>query len=200
MRQFATCRATRPQPDPRTSFLHNRRLITLARTQPVVANESVVEQKSLQRSKFVRLENPIEVTRSPTDPALGHGKCRFLSCHQLLIVTKTRAYRVARLLRYRGCMNQINTAVQDADRLVDLLENILKSYKDSDSRPEVSLTLYRQCLRLGMNYKVRLAKHFVVIEGGASRRRGSGQLGSPHWHAKPRLRLAPKPTVFDALP
>lgn len=118
----------------------------------------------------------------------------------MTIATKTRAYRLARLLRYIGCMNQINTAVQDADRLLDLLENILQSYKDSDSRPEVSLTLYRQCLRLGLNYKVRLAKHFVVIEGGASRRRKSGQLGSPHWHAKPRLRLAPKPTVFDALP
>lgn len=97
-------------------------------------------------------------------------------------------------------MNQIIPAVQDADRLVDLLENILKSYADSDSRPEVSLTLYRQCLRLGMNYKVRLAKRFVVIEGGASRRRVFGQLGSPPWHAKPRLRLAPKPKVFDDLP
>ena len=97
-------------------------------------------------------------------------------------------------------MNQIIPAVQDADRLVDLLENILKSYKDSDSRPEVSLTLYRQCLRLGMNYKVRLAKHFVVIEGGASRRRGSGRLHSSNWHAKPHLKLAPKPALFDALP
>ena len=97
-------------------------------------------------------------------------------------------------------MNQIIPVVQDADRLVDLLENILKSYEDSDSRPEVPLTLYRQCLRLGMNYKVRLAKRFVVIEGGASRRRGSGQLGRPHWHAKPRLRLAPKPAAFVALP
>jgi len=96
-------------------------------------------------------------------------------------------------------MNQIIPAVQDADRLVDLLESILKSYKDSDSRPEISLTLYRQCLRLGMNYKVRLAKRFVVIEGGAARRRGSGQLGSPHWHSKPRLRIAPKPALFDAL-
>jgi len=97
-------------------------------------------------------------------------------------------------------MNQIIPAVQDADRLVDLLESILRSYKDSDSRPEVSLTLYRQCLRLGMNYKVRLAKRFVVIEGGAARRRGAIQLASPHWHAKPRLRLASKPAVFDALP
>ena len=97
-------------------------------------------------------------------------------------------------------MNQIIPVVQDADRLVDLLESILKSYKDSDSRPEISLTLYRQCLRLGMNYKVRLAKRFVVIEGGASRRRGSGQLSTPHWHSKPRLRIARKPALFDAFP
>ena len=194
--------AVSPAPPNRHAVCHaelkraNSPIITL----PCSSISSKQSSTYIQRSKIVRLENPIEVTRSPTDPALGHGKCRFLSCHQLLIVTKTRAYRVARLLRYRGCMNQINTAVQDADRLVDLLENILKSYKDSDSRPEVSLTLYRQCLRLGMNYKVRLAKRFVVIEGGASRKRGSGQLGAPHWHAKPRLRLAPKSTVFDDLP
>ena len=113
---------------------------------------------------------------------------------------KTGAYRLARLLPCLSCMNQIIPVVQDADRLVDLLESILKSYKDSDSRPEVSLTLYRQCLRLGMNYKVRLAKRFVVIEGGASRRRGSGQLGAPYWHSKPRLRIAPKPALFEAFP
>ena len=95
-------------------------------------------------------------------------------------------------------MNQFIPAVHDADRLVDLLENILKSYKDSDSRPEIPLTLYRQCLRLGMHYKVRLAKHFVVIEGGAARRRGATKPRF-HGHAKPRLKLAPKPTVFDTL-
>ena len=97
-------------------------------------------------------------------------------------------------------MNQIIPAVQDPDTLVDLLENILTSYKDSDSRPEVSLTLYRQCLRLGMNYKVRLAKRFVVIEGGASRKRRSPRLVPAPWHAKPQLKLAPKPTGFDTLP
>lgn len=97
-------------------------------------------------------------------------------------------------------MNQMIPPVQDADRLVDLLENILNSYKDSDSRPEVSLSLYRQCLRLGMKYRVRLAKRFVVIEGGAARRRGVAQLGSSLWHAKPHLRLASKPAASRALP
>jgi hypothetical protein len=92
-------------------------------------------------------------------------------------------------------MNQIIPAVKDADRLVDLLENILQSYKDSDSRPEVSLSLYRQCLRLGMKYKVRLAKRFVVIEGGAARRRAPVPLRSQLWHPKPRLRLAAKPNL-----
>ena len=95
-------------------------------------------------------------------------------------------------------MNQIIPAVKDADRLADLLENILKSYKDSDSRPEIPLTLYRQCLRLGMNYRVRLAKHLVVIEGGAARQRRAPKPRS-YWHSKPRLRLAPKPAVFETL-
>jgi len=90
-------------------------------------------------------------------------------------------------------MNRLIPSVQDADKLVDLLESILNSYKDSDSRPEVSLSLYRQCLRLGMKYKVRLAKRFVVIEGGLSRQRTVAQSGAPRWHAKPCLRLASKP-------
>ena len=90
-------------------------------------------------------------------------------------------------------MNKLIPSVQDADRLVDLLESILKSYKDSDSRPEVSLSLYRQCLRLGMKYRVRLAKRFVVIEGGAARKRGVLQLSAPRWHARPCLKLASKP-------
>ena len=93
-------------------------------------------------------------------------------------------------------MNQNIPAVQDVDRLVDLLENILQSYKDADSRPEVPLTLYRHCLRLGMKYKVRLAKHFIVIEGGAGRRRGTSRLGY-HRCGKPRLKLARNPPVFD---
>jgi hypothetical protein len=96
-------------------------------------------------------------------------------------------------------MNQTIPAVKDADRLVDLLENILKSYKDGDSRPEVSLSLYRQCLRLGMKYRVRLAKHFVVIEGGKSRRRTPALLGTSLWHPRPRLRLAVKSTANEAL-
>jgi len=95
-------------------------------------------------------------------------------------------------------MNQIIPAGQDVDRLVDLLENILQSYKDGDSRPGVPLTLYRQCLWLGMKYKVRLAKHFIVIDGGAGRRRAATKLGS-RWHTKPRLKIAAKPAVFDTL-
>jgi hypothetical protein len=90
-------------------------------------------------------------------------------------------------------MNKLIPSVQDADRLVDLLESILNSYKDSDSHPEVSLSLYRQCLRLGMKYRVRLAKRFVVIEGGAARKRAVVQMAAPRWHSKPCLKLAPKP-------
>ena len=89
-------------------------------------------------------------------------------------------------------MNQLIPSVQDADRLMDLLERILNSYKDYDSRPEVSLSLYRQCLRLGMKYRVRLAKRFVVIEGGASHKRAVPPSGAPRWNAKPSLRLASK--------
>ncbi len=93
-----------------------------------------------------------------------------------------------------------NSAVPDADRLLELLENILTSYKDGDSRPEGSLSLYRQCLRLSLNYRVRLTKRFVVIDGGARGKRPSSPLLASRWRAKPRLRLASKPVSDGALP
>jgi hypothetical protein len=64
-------------------------------------------------------------------------------------------------------MKPINSAARNAEALVDMLENILVSYQDSDSRPERSLMLYRKWLQLGAKYRVRLAKGLVVIEGGA---------------------------------
>jgi len=87
-------------------------------------------------------------------------------------------------------MKQINSAAHNAEALVDLLENILVSYQDSDSRPEQSLMLYRKWLQLGAKYRVRLTKGLVVIEGG-------GQCKSP-WRrrrrrgfAKAHLKLIP---------
>jgi len=65
-------------------------------------------------------------------------------------------------------MKPIYSAAYNAEALVDLLENILGSYHDSDSRPEEPLMLYRLWLQLSGKYRVRIAKGLVVIEGGAN--------------------------------
>ena len=125
---------------------------------------------------------------------------KFRHCQVIRIVRKSDPYQFARVLRWPPVMMKLDSAVPDTDRLLELLESILTLYKDGDSRPEQSLSLYRQCLRLSMNYRVRLAKRFVVIEGGVRRKRPSSPLGSIRWHARPRLRLAPKPHAGTALP
>ena len=86
-------------------------------------------------------------------------------------------------------MKPIYSAAYNAEALVDLLENILGSYHDSDSRPVNSLMLYRLWLQLSTNYRVRFAKGLVVIEGGAkfkrSRRRRRRRLAKAHLKLMP---------------
>jgi len=64
--------------------------------------------------------------------------------------------------------NVENSFLYDPEALIDLLEDIVASYQDNDSRPVDALSLYRQRLQLGAIYRVKLAKRFVVVEGGAS--------------------------------
>lgn len=59
---------------------------------------------------------------------------------------------------------------EDPEALIDLLEDIVASYQDNDSRPADALNLYRQRVTLGASYRVKLAKGFVVVDGGASHR------------------------------
>jgi len=64
-------------------------------------------------------------------------------------------------------MKPIYSPAHNAEALVDLLENILGCYHDSDSRPAQSLMLYRRWLQLSGKYRVRITRGLVVIEGGA---------------------------------
>ena len=88
------------------------------------------------------------------------------------------------------------TSPEDPEALLDLLEDIVASYQDHDSRPADALNLYRQRVRLGASYRVKLAKRFVVIEGGGADHKPvkSTALSSP-----PRLRLVPKITPPSAV-
>lgn len=74
--------------------------------------------------------------------------------------------------------NLDNLAGEDPEALLDLLENIVACYQDNDSRPADALTLYRQRVQLAGSYRVKLAKRFVVVEGGG------------HHKAEPRYTLA----------
>ena len=89
-------------------------------------------------------------------------------------------------------MKLIYSAAYNAEALVDLLENILGSYHDSDSRPVHSLMLYRLWLQLSGKYRVRIAKGLVVIEGGAKfkrplRRRRRRGLTKTHLKLMPKV-------------
>jgi hypothetical protein len=86
-------------------------------------------------------------------------------------------------------MKLIYSAAYNAEALVDLLENILGSYHDSDSRPVNSLMLYRLWLQLSTKYRVRFTKGLVVIEGGTKFKRPRHR--RPRARAKAHLKLMP---------
>ena len=97
---------------------------------------------------------------------------------------------VARLLRYDEIMGNFESTSQEhPETLLDLLEDIVATYQDNDSRPVDALSLYRQRVRLGASYRVKLAKRFVVVDGGGANHKPvkSTALSGP-----PRLRLVPK--------
>jgi hypothetical protein len=89
-------------------------------------------------------------------------------------------------------MTKTHAAVQDSEGLLDLLEDIVASYHDADSRPVESLGLYRQCLQLSKDYQVHLAKPFLVVEGGARYTRSAAQSRTTQARGPSRLKLAPK--------
>lgn len=77
----------------------------------------------------------------------------------------------------------------DPEALIDLLEAIVASYQDNDSRPDDALSLYWQRVQLGANYQVKLAKRFVVVEGGAVHRRSRHEAKRDMKIGQPRLKL-----------
>ncbi len=88
-----------------------------------------------------------------------------------------------------------NSWREDPEALIDLLEDIVATYQDNDSRPADALSLYRQRVQLGSSYRVKLAKRFVVVDGGA----GHEKIYSPKLIAstvdRPQLRLVAKLAV-----
>ena len=68
--------------------------------------------------------------------------------------------------------------------LIDLLEDIVASYRDNDSRPADALSRYRQRVQRSAGRPTDLARRFVVIEGGArhrpTRRYFKLNIGQPH--------------------
>ena len=79
----------------------------------------------------------------------------------------------------------------DAEALIDLLEDIVASYQDNDSRPAIALSLYRQRVHLEASARIKPAKRFVIIKGGA-RRRPAHQCTRLRL-GQPRLRLLVTP-------
>lgn len=89
---------------------------------------------------------------------------------------------------------------EDPEALIDLLEDIVASYQDNDSRPDDALSLYRQRVQLGASYRVKLAKGFVVVEGGASHRPGHLSAKLKIELDQPRLKLVAKTALRAIVP
>ena len=95
-------------------------------------------------------------------------------------------------MRYDEIMGNFErTSPEDPEALLDLLEDIVASYQDHDSRPAEALNLYRQRVRLGASHRVKLAKRLVVIDGG---RANDKPIESTALSSPPHLRLVPKIT------
>jgi len=93
--------------------------------------------------------------------------------------------------------NSESSFLGDPEALIDLLEDIVAAYQDNDSRPAGALSLYRQRVQLGASYRVKLTKHFVVVDGGASHRplRPYGKLGV--LSGQSHLKLVDKTTTIE---
>lgn len=96
--------------------------------------------------------------------------------------------------------NVENSFLHDPEALIDLLEDIVASYQDNDSRPHDALSLYRQRIQLGASYRAKLTKRFVVVDGGASHR-PARQIGKANMISdQPHLKLVTKTTTPVAAP
>jgi predicted Zn-dependent protease with MMP-like domain len=96
--------------------------------------------------------------------------------------------------------NVEDSFLHDPEALIDLLEDIVASYRDNDSRPVDALSLYRQRLLLGASHRVKLAKRFVVVDGGASQKRAGWSRERNVVFGQPHLKLVAKATTPLALP
>lgn len=96
--------------------------------------------------------------------------------------------------------NLENSFLDDPEALIDLLEDIVASYQDNDSRPADALSLYRQRVQLGANYRVKLAKRFVVVDGGANHRPARQYNKLNVLLARPYLKLVAKSTPPASMP
>jgi hypothetical protein len=130
------------------------------------------------------------LTKNPADSTPRHPEFCKMSGRIKANTANPVGEGVARLLRYDEIMGNFeSTSQEDPEALLDLLEDIVATYQDNDSRPADALSLYRQRVRLGASYRVKLAKRFVVVDGGGANHKPvtSTALSSP-----PRLRLVPK--------
>jgi len=98
-------------------------------------------------------------------------------------------------------MSNFETSSREApEALLDLLENIVASYQDNDSRPADALTLYRQRVQLGESYRVKLTKRFVVVDGGANPKPENSCALAHKSFDKRHLKLVPKAPTLTLLP
>src|SRR5262245_8532757 len=88
-------------------------------------------------------------------------------------------------------MKDLNPASANPLALIDLLQEIVASFSDADSRPNDKIVLYEKYRELQKTHTVNLAGRFIVISGNRKGRVRRARSRTQVRQAEHQLHLAP---------
>jgi len=99
-------------------------------------------------------------------------------------------YGFACLLRCNGLMKELNPGAAYTQELISLLQEIVVSFSDADSRPSEKIALYETCRELQKTHRVKLVGSFIVISGNGKGRAPRASFNTQLRRTRNQLRLA----------
>ncbi|HEX2930590.1 MAG TPA: hypothetical protein VHV54_12785 [Candidatus Binatia bacterium] len=91
-------------------------------------------------------------------------------------------------------MQDLSPGARYTQELINLLQEIVTSFGDADSRPNDKIALYEKYRELQRTHNVKLVGRFIVISGNAKGRARHGVRSNTHARqVKSQLRLAQLP-------
>ena len=95
-------------------------------------------------------------------------------------------YNLARVLRYAPVMKDLSVGEKHTFELIGLLQEIITTFDDGNSRPAEKIALYERYRELQKTHPVKLVGRFIVISGHGKKRRRRSRF---HTQARYRARL-----------